>query len=133
MLDELFIYLVSFAISEDELKRCTCGHNRYLYLREDVSELEAMCHQFEKEDGVMDHVQGVECSDSLCVQSESVTNRHLSHVETKIEDMQIEESHQNHMCKLFPTRSAIIDCSPEKVPLPYNVRIHFNTFLFVLV
>lgn len=109
MLDELFIDLVSFAILEVELKRCSCGHNRYLYLREDVSELEAMCCQFEKEDGVMDHVQEVEWSDSLCFQTEPVINA---------EGMKIEEIHQNHGHELSPTRS-------EQISLPYNVRIYY--------
>jgi hypothetical protein len=133
MLDELLIYLVSFAILEDELKKCSCSHNRYLYLREDISELESMCHEFEKEDGVMDHVQEVECSNSMFVQTESVINGHLSRVETKIEGTMIEESHQNHMCKLFPTRSAVTDCRPKQVPDLCNVRINFNTSLLVLL
>ncbi|XP_078182505.1 lysine-specific demethylase JMJ706-like [Carex rostrata] len=89
---------------EVELKRCSCGHNRYLYLREDVSELEAMCCQFEKEDGVMDHIQEVEWSDSLCFQTEPVINA---------EGMKIEEIHQYHVHELSPTRS-------EQISLPYN-------------
>lgn len=111
MLDELFIDLVSFAILEVELKRCSCGYNRYLYQREDVLELEAMCCQFEKEDGVMNHVQEVEWSDSLCVQTEPVISA--------------EGIHQNHVHRLSPTRSAIIDYRPEQIPLPYNVSIYY--------
>jgi hypothetical protein len=129
----LVIYLVSFAILENELKKCSCGHNRYLYLREDISELEAICHQFEKEDGVMDHVQDVERSDSLFVHTKSVINGHLSCVETKTEGgMMIEGSHQNHMCKLIPTGSAVTDCWPEQVPDLCHVRTHFSTLLVLL-
>ncbi|KAJ3689538.1 hypothetical protein LUZ61_018702 [Rhynchospora tenuis] len=105
---------------EDEFKRCTCGHNRYLYLREDVSELDAICREFEKEDRLMVHIQEVECRDNLCVQTEAVINGHAPHVENKTKGIKREESMENNMDKQSSPRSATQDFRPGQNSDPYG-------------
>ncbi|KAJ4802756.1 Transcription factor jumonji (jmj) family protein / zinc finger (C5HC2 type) family protein [Rhynchospora pubera] len=105
---------------EDNLKRCTCGHNRYLYLREDVSELDAIYREFEREDWEMVHIQEVKCTENPCAQNEVVIDGHTPHVENKTKGIKREESIENNTHKLSSTRSDTQDFRPGQNSLPYN-------------
>ncbi|KAF8412601.1 hypothetical protein HHK36_000570 [Tetracentron sinense] len=54
---------------EIESLDCPCGSNRILFLREDLSEMEAVAQKFEQEKDILQEVrQQVECGGDLCLQ-----------------------------------------------------------------
>ncbi|KAJ6845955.1 lysine-specific demethylase JMJ706-like isoform X6 [Iris pallida] len=42
---------------ENEIEGCTCGSNRVIFLREDISELETVSCKFEQEDGILEEAK----------------------------------------------------------------------------
>ncbi|XP_038982312.1 lysine-specific demethylase JMJ706-like isoform X2 [Phoenix dactylifera] len=52
-----------------ELRKCRCGYNRIVFLREDILKLEAVSRKFEQEDGILELVQNqAQQGDDSCLQ-----------------------------------------------------------------